>query len=300
MNQIDAENKGNTMKVVSIANQKGGVGKSTYAVNLAAALALILNYERRSTPGRVLLVDMDPQMHSAATLAGGVFRPPAQRGDRHARVSLGELLMDEVGVPVPSTILTSSIPLRSNQNLDYFPSSKAKMKAASRLLSMEADGDFRLNYLLNALEHLYTYVVIDTPPSLDVMTVNSLVAADFVIVPIQLKGFSLDGLTDLLTTIQQIQRSKNPQLRLLGLQPTMCDFRRAEETELHQSLVNKYGKLLLPPTSNRADVEYALSEGQDIFSFRPPRLDQEALAGANPATQEFARATAEVRRRMET
>ncbi len=287
------------MKVVSIANQKGGVGKSTYAVNLAAALALILSYEGRDRPGRALLVDMDPQTHSASTLAGGVFCPPAQRGDRQVKATLGELLMDEVAIPAPSAILTSKIPLRARHNLDYFPSSKAKMKTASRLLSMEADGDFRLSYLLNALENMYTYVVIDTPPSLDVMTVNSLVAADSVIVPIQLKGFSLDGLTDLLTTIQQIQRSKNPQLKLLGLQPTMCDFRRAEEMELHQSLVKKYGKLVLPPISNRADVEYALSEGLDIFSFRPPRLDQDELAGANPAAQEFARATEEVRRRIE-
>ena len=108
----------------------------------------------------------------------------------------------------------------------------------------------------------------------------------------------LGGLTDLITTIQQIQRSKNPQLQLLGLQPTMCDFRRVEEKELHQSLVQKYGKLVLPPTSNRADVEYAINEGLDIFSYRPPRLDQEELAGANPAAQEFARATEEVRRRI--
>jgi chromosome partitioning protein len=286
------------MKVVSIANQKGGVGKSTYAVNLAAALALILNYQKRSSPGRVLLVDMDPQTHSAATLAGGVFCPPAQRGDRQARATLGELLMDEVALPVPAAILTSEIPLRSSENLDYFPSSKAKMKVASRNLNLEADGDFRLNYLLNALEQLYTYTVIDTPPSLDIMTVNSLIAADYVIIPIQLKGFSLDGLTDLLTTIRQIQRSKNPQLQLLGLQPTMCDFRRVEEKELLQSLVDKYGKLVLPPTSNRADVEYAINEGLDIFSYRPPRVDQEALAGANPAAQEFARATEEVWRRV--
>lgn len=286
------------MKVLSIANQKGGVGKSTYSVNLAAALALMLSYEQNRPPGRVLLVDMDPQTHSATTLAGGIFRSPEQRADYKAVTSLGELLLDESPLPVTAALLTADIPLRGLKNLDYLPARKAKMKAASRALSAEVDGDYRLRYLLESLSRLYTYVVIDTPPSLDVMTVNSLVAADFVLVPVQLKGFSLDGLNDLLTTVQQIQRSKNARLQVLGLQPTMCDFRRVEENELYQSLHKRYGKLMLPPTSNKADIEYAINEGLDIFSFRPPRGSSDGIAGANPAAQEFAKAAEEVRRRL--
>jgi chromosome partitioning protein len=118
-----------------------------------------------------------------------------------------------------------------------------------------------------------------------------------VVVPVQLKGFSLDGLSDLLTTVRQLQRSKNSRLKVIGLQPTMVDFRRAEETELYESLQGMYRELLLPPTANKADVEYAINEGLDIFSYRPPRVSSSDLAGANPAAQEFAHAAEELRRR---
>ncbi len=286
------------MKVIAIANQKGGVGKTTYSINLSAAFALMLGYEQTNLPARVLLVDMDPQTHSVSTLAGGIFRRPDERDDKDATVTLGELLLDETSMPVAAVIKTSRIPLRGNSNLDYFPVRKAKMKSVGRLLGMEADGDFRLRYLLESISRLYQVVIIDTPPSLDVMTVSSLIAADYVIVPLHLKGFSLDGLNDLLTTVKQLQKSKNPKLQVLGLQPTMCDFRRAEEEELLSLLAEKYGSLMLPPTTNRADVEYAINEGLDIFSYRPPKGTSKNIASANPSAQEFARAAESIRGRL--
>lgn len=283
------------MKVLSVAHHKGGVGKTTLSINISAALALMLSQESDATPGRVLLVDMDPQAHSAITLAGGVFdRDTAAEQE----VTLADLLMDEAPVPATSVIQTSRIPLFSKSNLDYIPTSKSKMGRAARQLSSDVDGQYRLVDVIGPLDDLYEYVVIDTPPELGVMTANSLLAATHVLVPIELAAFSLDGLNDVLGTIERVKRRINPQLCLLGLQPTRCSFQRSEQVEIYEGLQNRHGDLLLPPINERADVTYAHSEGLDIFSFRPPRT-QAQLESAHPATQEFAQAAREIRHRMD-
>lgn len=285
------------MITIAIANQKGGVGKSTYALNLAAGLTLKLNHRDSEHPGKVLFVDMDPQTSTAQTLAGGIYCPMDQRQDRDAKALLSDLLTERFDLPPQAAILTSHIPVRANQKLDYIPSRQPEMQGISYYLSGASTGDERLLYILEELEHMYEFCIIDTPPNIERFTQNSLIAAHYVIVPVQLRTFSLAGLNVLRYEIQQIQRRKNPQLELLGLQPTLCNFRRVEEEELLESLRESFGDLLLPPISDRAEVEYANGEGLDIFSFRPP-ADRTELASSNLAAQEFGRSVEEVWKRV--
>ncbi|KAA3643956.1 MAG: hypothetical protein DWQ07_17725 [Chloroflexi bacterium] len=280
--------------VIAIANQKGGVGKTTVTINLGAALALILSHENQKTPGRVLLVDLDPQTHAAKTLAGGIFGEPSEAYDGP---TLAELLINETSVPTLSIVQQSQIPIRGAGNLDYLPTHKGKMNRASRLLQGEVDGQYRLHEVLEPLYDLYRYIVIDTPPTLDALTVNSLIAATHVLIPVELAAFSFDGLQGVLDTIQRVQKRQNPDLKVLGILPSRCAFQRAEQREIYEHLEQEYAELLLPPVAERADVTYANSEGLDIFSFRPPR-GGEALAGASPAAQDFAAMANAVRKRL--
>lgn len=285
------------MITITIANQKGGVGKSTYALNLAAGLTLKLNHKDTRRRGKVLFVDMDPQTSTAQTLAGGIYCPLEERQDRNAKALLSDLLTERFDLPPQSAVLTSHIPTRAQQKLDYIPSRQPEMQGISYYLSGASTGDERLLYILEELEHLYTFCVVDTPPNIERFTQNSLIAADYVIIPVQLRTFSLAGLNVLRYEIQQIQRRKNTKLKILGLQPTLCNFRRVEETELLESLKESFGDLVLPPIADRAEVEYANGEGLDIFSFRPP-ADRTELASSNQAAQEFGRSVEEVWRRI--
>lgn len=283
-------------KIIVVANQKGGVGKTVYTVNLAAAFALMLSQENASRPGRVLVLDVDPQANANATLAGGIWRDAGQRADAGARVTLDGLLMDSLAVDPLQGVLTSAIPVNGRSNLDFIPTHKGRMNAALHYL--EADrysGDLHLREILDLVRRRYRFIFIDTPPALNALTLNALVSADHVIVPVKLDGFAWDGFNDVARTIDQVRANRTPTLSVLGIQPSMCNFRKAGEVELYESLQGEYGNLVLPPFSYRADYDYAKEEGLDIFSYKPGR-DKNRLAGQADAAREFARIAQTVRK----
>ena len=288
------------MKVLSVFNQKGGVGKTTTTINLGAAFALMMSHEvgAKEEPGRVLIIDLDQQTHSEITLSGGFFGQRRQTG-LGPYDNIAGLLMLDTTLPVTDIIQTAEIPLGARHNMDFIPSSKEKMpNVDSALKNDPVDGLFRLREILETLEPFYQYVVIDNPPGLSYLSINSLVGSTHVLIPCQLEAPSIESLSGALKTIQSVQRQHNRNLHLLGILPTMCDFRQQEQHEFLDSLNREYRNLILKPISRRADVNYANSEGLDIFSFKPSRKSN-AMASASPATQEFAQVAEEIRQRMD-
>jgi len=198
-------------KVIAIANQKGGVGKTTTSINLAASFAAMQR--------KVMLIDLDPQGN--ATVGCGVSKS-------QIRFSSTQVLCNE------ADIKDALIPTTSN--FDLLATSQELIVAEMQLLQA-SQKEYRLKTILEPILKSYDYILIDCPPSLNVLTVNALAAADSVLIPVQCEYFALEGLSALLNTIEQIRTTINPKLHIEGLLRTMYDGRNRLALDVSSQLL---------------------------------------------------------------
>ena len=205
---------------ITIANEKGGVGKTTTAVNLAAGLALRL-VDKQNPASRVLLVDMDPQVHALLAVA-------YEKHHESLPVSLAGLLTETPPPSIQRLIQRSD----HHSNLFFVPSDRAAMIRAARELPALMANETRLQRALAGIQNEYAYIIVDTPPNTGDLLINSLVAADHVIIPVETSYLGVSGLIELQRTIDQVQTHFRPDLKILGYLPTMCEEQRSEAQEI--------------------------------------------------------------------
>ena len=263
---------------IVIANEKGGVGKTTTAVNLAAGLALRLGGTAGQPLGRVLLVDMDPQGHALLAVAFGQHTAAPQD-------SLAALLT-ETPPPSPQRMLRRS---QHHPNLFVLPSQREAMVEAARLLPTLMANETRLDHALRLLQNQFAYIVIDTPPTTGDLLINALVAADAAIIPVETSYLGVSGLRELQRTIEAVRVHFRPDLQIFGYLPTLCEEQRSEAQEILAELERRYPGQVLAPIHKATDLAYAHSSHMDVFTYRPPRLRRsDAIASSSRATQEYA------------
>jgi chromosome partitioning protein len=241
-------------KVIAVANQKGGVGKTTTAVNLSAVIA--------RGGQRVLLVDSDPQGN--ATSGVGIQRGSFRRGLYHS------VVLDE---PISSLILPTEI-----EKLSIVPANKDLAGAEIELVDLECR-EFRLREALLGVANNYDYIIIDCPPSLGLLTLNALTAAKSLLVPIQCEYYALEGVTELFDTLARIRRLHNPTLTIEGLLLTMYDERTNLSAAVAADLRDFYGgqvfQTVIPRNVRLAE---APSYGKPIISYDPHSKGAEAYS----------------------
>lgn len=233
-------------RVIALANQKGGVGKTTTTINLGAALAEL--------GSRVLLVDIDPQ----GSLGVGLGADPQAR----TRTTYNLLLVD--GTTVDDVLIETNV-----ENLHLLPAN-IDLAAAELLLVQEVAREQALRRVIERVQYRYDFILIDCPPSLGLLTINGLTAADSVLVPLEAEYFALRGMSLLMQTLEKVQARLNPQLRLEGIVATMFDGRTLHAREVLERVRSAFGDSVFKTTINKT-IRFAEAPvaGEPILTYRP-------------------------------